>query len=865
VRCARFSCDGSTLWSVGGRDRCVALWTRDVLHIHSTEAVFVAMNAVKSSTHVSEAAFYMDPSVRLIIEGFLPRKASTEVSNSSAEHWLKSLEPPAVSAPVLTSEQLPKSLCLDHVFGYRGLHGRDNLFLNRRAEVVYSVGSVCVVLEREQNLQRHFREHKGEVICLALHPDGVHVVSGDCAFEPRMWVWSSETGSAVSVMQGFYSTGSCIASCCFTRDGRRVVSVGSDASHSVAVWEMSSGQLLASERGSKGPIFAVACCPKDGGLVTVGQTHIKFWTLTSTTGVGLRCKKGDFGKLEASRCLLLCVEFSSDGYALTGTSDGSILVWKDAQIRHTVRAHQGPVFSLWLNSERGLLASGGKDGHIKIWNSKMKRMATYIAMTSFPVEIGDRTEDFEARALCWSGPRIIVGLGGDAIVDLVESTGEASVIVSGHKSGDVWCVAPSPVSSSAAASVGSDGWLRLWDSRSRRPSNSVNLRKGCARCVCWSPDGRMLGVGFDSGAVIVVDSLDFKEVWFVHHRTDGVLCVAFSVDGSKLATGSAASVIDLFDARSWKRLGQCEGHTGAVTHLDWSRDGRWLMSNSSELELMYWDVEGCARVPASGDARAAEWATQTCVLSWGVQGLYNAEVVAGSVLCADVFGAGEDAVIVSGDMKGVLRLSRWPCGKDSEQREFRCHGGGEVRCARFSCDSKSVWVSDGMGVLSLFVFTTRESGLLAHCPDVYVTDALISADFSASSSMKMDFVVSSTISCVSSSLQFLFFARQVSIFRVLLADSNSSEHKVDTIMSKFQPFTCLSLDPADAFLAAACRDGTILIYDVNSQIVLSELSGHGDGCCTAFQFSPNLIDAVSSSDKGQLLVSVCADVALIVL
>ena len=112
----------------------------------------------------------------------------------------------------------------------------------------------------------------------------------------------------------------------------------------------------------------------------------------------------------------------------------------------------------------------------------------------------------------------------------------------------------------------------------------------------------MLGVGFDSGAVIVVDSLDFKEVWFVHHRTDGVLCVAFSVDGSKLATGSAASVIDLFDARSWKRLGQCEGHMGAVTHLDWSRDGRWLMSNSSELELMYWDVEGCARVPASGDA-----------------------------------------------------------------------------------------------------------------------------------------------------------------------------------------------------------------------------------------------------------------------
>jgi len=363
----------------------------------------------------------------------------------------------------------------------------------------------------------------------------------------------------------------------------------------------------------------------------------------------------------------------------------------------------------------------------------------------------------EVRSVCWSGPCIIVGFNGNMIGESFESsnvgsfslptvsskklpkrglksppetnaqsaaqnvhasehqiistsgnrtqvsnneiiqltTAKSGLVTTGHYDGIISSIAPSPVSSSAAASVGSDGWLRLWDSRSRRPSNSVNLRKGCARCVCWSPDGRMLGVGFDSGAVIVVDSLDFKEVWFVHHRTDGVLCVAFSVDGSKLATGSAASVIDLFDARSWKRLGQCEGHTGAVTHLDWSRDGRWLMSNSSELELMYWDVEGCARVPASGDARAAEWATQTCVLSWGVQGLYNAEVVAGSVLCADVFGAGEDAVIVSGDMKGVLRLSRWPCGKDSEQREFRCHGGGEVRCARFSCDGSTLWSVGG--------------------------------------------------------------------------------------------------------------------------------------------------------------------------
>jgi WD40 repeat protein len=203
----------------------------------------------------------------------------------------------------------------------------------------------------------------------------------------------------------------------------------------------------------------------------------------------------------------------------------------------------------------------------------------------------------------------------------------------------------------------------------------------------------------------------------------------------------------------------------------------------------------------------------------------------------------------------VLRLSRWPCGKDCEQREFRCHSGGEVRCARFSLDSKFIWVSDGMGVLSVFVFRALGSECSQNCAEVSKFVALSSAPSLLSSSTKKDFVVSSAISCVSSSLKVIFFARHASIMRVLFEGSNSAVHKVDIILSKFQPFTCLSLDPTDSFLAAACRDGTISIFDVSSQRVLNELSGHGDGSCTAFQFSPNMIDAVSSSDKGQLLVS----------
>jgi WD40 repeat protein len=143
----------------------------------------------------------------------------------------------------------------------------------------------------------------------------------------------------------------------------------------------------------------------------------------------------------------------------------------------------------------------------------------------------------------------------------------------------------------------------------------------------------------------------------------------------------------------------------------------------------------------------------------------------------------------------------------------------------------------------------------SNCFDVPVHAADDARPPFVDSSTPQDFVVSSVISCVTSSLRTAFFSRHTHIMRVLLDDSQSSTHKIDTILSKFQAYTCLSLDSTDSSLAAACNDGTITIYDVNAQVVLKELSGHGDGRCTAFQFSPNLVDAVSSSDKGQLLVS----------
>ncbi len=178
-----------------------------------------------------------------------------------------------------------------------------------------------------------------------------------------------------------------------------------------------------------------------------------------------------------------------------------------------------------------------------------------------------------------------------------------------------------------------------------------------------------------------------------------------------------------------------------------------------------------------------------------------------------------------------------------------------MRCARFSCDCKFVWLTDGR-LLSLFSVIDSRMVVSFNSDSTPLSSTLIPSNPSFCLSSLQDFVVSSSMSCIMFSLKAAFFAMHASVFRVLFDESPSCICQVDTILSKLQPFTCLNIDSTDSFLAAASKDGTITIYDINSQIVLIELSGHGDGSCTVFRFSPNMVDAVSSSDKGQLLVSV---------
>ncbi len=65
---------------------------------------------------------------------------------------------------------------------------------------------------------RYMFAHTDDVICLAMHPDGVHVATGQMGKRPTIVVWRCDTMQVVSTLQGLHQRAVCQLA--FSSDGR---------------------------------------------------------------------------------------------------------------------------------------------------------------------------------------------------------------------------------------------------------------------------------------------------------------------------------------------------------------------------------------------------------------------------------------------------------------------------------------------------------------------------------------------------------------------------------------------------------------------------------------------------------------------
>jgi WD40 repeat protein len=199
-------------------------------------------------------------------------------------------------------------------------------------------------------------------------------------------------------------------------------------------------------------------------------------------------------------------------------------------------------------------------------------------------------EDWVRTVVTLPDGRIASG-SKDGTVRIWETeTGRCLTILQGHK-GSVRALAV--LRDNKLASGSEDATIRVWDTEQAKCVQVID-ELSSVLALAALPNGRLASAGWD-GVIRIWDVEQGKCLQTLQGHPSRVLALAV-LPGGRLASGGDDRVVRIWDVGSGTRLQQMEGHTGGIRTLGVLPDSR-LVSGSEDGTIRVWDLEqGCIKV-----------------------------------------------------------------------------------------------------------------------------------------------------------------------------------------------------------------------------------------------------------------------------
>ncbi|MBD2065985.1 tetratricopeptide repeat protein [Leptolyngbya sp. FACHB-671] len=299
-------------------------------------------------------------------------------------------------------------------------------------------------------------------------------------------------------VQTFIGHSDLVRSVAISPDGQILAS--SSVDKTIKLWNLETGELLYTLEGHSSAVISVAFSPDGTTLASasnlaVGDGNIKLWnvetgTLQQSLGKGLLSFR------------VSCVTFSPDGQALaSGNIDATIKLWQlnSGKVHSTLKGHGWDVNSVAFSRDGQILVSGSLDGAIKIWNWRTRELLHTLNRPSPSDLIGSWVSWFDSSVgAIWSvaispdGQMIASGGSDQPIMLWNAGTGKLVRTLTEH-SGTVFCVTFSP-NGKLLASGGDDNTLRIWNYQTGELLQTLR-HLGPVHCVAFRSDSQTLVSG----------------------------------------------------------------------------------------------------------------------------------------------------------------------------------------------------------------------------------------------------------------------------------------------------------------------------------------------------------------------------------
>ena len=204
-----------------------------------------------------------------------------------------------------------------------------------------------------------------------------------------------------------------------------------------------------------------------------------------------------------------------------------------------IEAHDGAITDVAMSPDGSMLASGGDDGWLKVWDP--------------------------------SSGRLVARFHGEGTVSGLAFS-DSPVLLAG-----AWA----------------DGLVRIVDPIKEREIRTFDVPGASATAL--RPDGGAVAVTAGPVVVIEVDTgrhlLRPLQPRSSSGRPYPTTAVSWSPDGLSIATGSLTATGDVWDATTGKLQYTLSGHTGVVEDVAWAPDSRTIATGGSDGTVRVWQLE----------------------------------------------------------------------------------------------------------------------------------------------------------------------------------------------------------------------------------------------------------------------------------
>jgi WD40 repeat protein len=379
-------------------------------------------------------------------------------------------------------------------------------------------GAVTVREAATGRVTATLRGHDGRVLCAAFNPGGDRLASG--GDDRTVRVWDLVRGAPPAV---FRAHSSAVERLAFAADGSRFAAAGADG---LAVCEPDRGAEARVVREAERPhLEDLAAAP--GGRLAVVAGYRLGWRDAATGRPVDGPEVADCGAVASAPL---------GGRTAAGVGDGPILLLDEAgQKAGELRGHSGRVTGLALSRDGRRLASAGRDGTARVWDTATGR----------------------GLSLVQAGP------------------GSPAVAISPD---------------GAVAAVGTEGGdVVVFDAATGQARKRLSASGAAVRRLAFRPDGAMLavvraaGTGPEGGGLSVWAVAGGATPTVLDHPV-AVTDAAFSPDGSRLVSADKAGAVRVWEPARGRLLLTLRGTSGPVSRLAFTPDGHRLLAAGGHVD-----------------------------------------------------------------------------------------------------------------------------------------------------------------------------------------------------------------------------------------------------------------------------------------